>query len=525
MKNKLILSILSGVLLWAGWPTSFAFPLLFIALIPLYVLLDTIEKDDKTIKKGRAVFLYSFITFFTWNATTTWWIWNASEGGAVMAIIANALLMTIPVLINFHIWKYKKHWFKGLSFAALWLVFEYGHLRWDLSWVWLNLGNAFANSTFLVQWYEYTGTLGGSAWIIIVNYLLYLGLQKKSFKSFIPAITSILLPIIFSIYLFLNINSISTNHDAALQNAIIVQPNIDPYKEKFFTDENFIPFEDQLLRLIKLSEQKMNPDTRWLIWPETAIQGYRPFNEAHIKQVPAIKRLQLFLSDYPKVKIITGIDTWGKVNPKDAHITAPKYHKKIGYYKTYNSAIIITKDNSELYHKSKLVPGVEVLPFPSILKPIQDLINFEGSGNFGKSKEPILFGDKIKAAPIVCYESIYGNYVGEFVKKGANFIAIITNDGWWKDTQGYKQHNLYARLRAIEHRRPVLRSANTGFSSYIDILGREMIRTEWWEQDALSVTFESRTELTFYTKYGDWLIWVALIAVLLGVVVSRKTKD
>ena len=108
MKNKLALSLLTGLLLWGGWPTSIAFPLLFVAFIPLFFLTDLVEKDKAVNKKGRALFLYSFIAFFTWNATTTWWIWNASEGGAIMAIIANALLMTIPVLINFHLWKQNK---------------------------------------------------------------------------------------------------------------------------------------------------------------------------------------------------------------------------------------------------------------------------------------------------------------------------------------------------------------------------------------------------------------------------------
>ena len=128
-----------------------------------------------------------------------------------------------------------------------------------------------------------------------------------------------------------------------------------------------------------------------------------------------------------------------------------------------------------LYHKAKLVPGVETLP---------SFLNFMGkwfedfggiSGTLGRDSERKVFvpwDNHFKAAPIICYESIFGDYITEYVRKGANILTIITNDGWWGNTPGYKQHMNYARLRAIETRKWVARSANTGISCFIDPVGK-----------------------------------------------------
>jgi apolipoprotein N-acyltransferase len=109
----------------------------------------------------------------------------------------------------------------------------------------------------------------------------------------------------------------------------------------------------------------------------------------------------------------------------------------------------------QIYHKSKLVPGVEKMPWPAVFKYIEKFaIDLGGiSGSLGMQEERVAFftqDKKFAAGPIVCYESVYGEYVGEYVKKGANFLAIITNDGWWGDTPGYRQHLQYGALRAIE---------------------------------------------------------------------------
>jgi apolipoprotein N-acyltransferase len=168
------ISLLSGLLLWAAWPLSPLTFLIFIAFVPLLFLADVV-------KHRVGFFVYAFITLLTWNAATTWWIWNSTDVGAIAAIITNSLLMTLPW------WCYRvfnRLYGNRTGYIALvlfWMGFEYIHLNWQLSWPWLTLGNVFASHPNWVQWYEYTGTSGGSFWILVINLLFFevLKLQRS----------------------------------------------------------------------------------------------------------------------------------------------------------------------------------------------------------------------------------------------------------------------------------------------------------------------------------------------------------
>ena len=81
----------------------------------------------------------------------------------------------------------------------------------------------------------------------------------------------------------------------------------------------------------------------------------------------------------------------------------------------------------------------------------------------------------------ICYEGLYGDFYGDFVRRGAQFMAIISNDGWWGDTPGYKHLFTISRLRAVEHRRAIARSANTGMSGFISARG-DIGQTLGWEK-------------------------------------------
>ena len=162
------------------------------------------------------------------------------------------------------------------------------------------------------------------------------------------------------------------------------------------------------------------------------------------------------------------------------------------------------------------------MPFNKFLFPIlgDKILNIGSStslGNFSIQDSISLFRSKIygfdtsinekekthSIAPIICYESIYGDYVRQFVKQGAGAIFIITNDGWWKKTSGYQQHNMYAKLRAIETRRYIARSANTGISSIINPLGHIQQSVSWDKKDVIIASVGLGNYQTFYVKYGD----------------------
>jgi apolipoprotein N-acyltransferase len=134
--------------------------------------------------------------------------------------------------------------------------------------------------------------------------------------------------------------------------------------------------------------------------------------------------------------------------------------------------------------------------------------------------------DSAIIAPVICYESVFGEYVTEYVRKGANFIGVITNDSWWGKTPGYHQHWSFARIRAIETRRAVARSANTGISGFINQRGDELQKSAYLTPDCMRQKIKCNNKITFYVKYGDVLGKIALglaIMIVLNLIVKKLT--
>ncbi len=472
---------------------------------------------DQTDKR-LLFFFQSLIVTLIWNSCTTWWIWNSTDVGSVAAIIANSLLMTLPWW-GYHIFKNKYGHKTGFaSLVIFWMTFEYIHLNWQLSWPWLTLGNVFATHPNWVQWYEYTGTGGGSLWILIANILLFCLIKKIKLKEFeIRSIAIYTVVIIFPIVLSLLVKpGATTNNDtakAASDNVIIVQPNIDPYNDKFDASTTT----SQLETLISLSEKELDSNTRLVIWPETALSAgvwQNEFQTANIYQ-PVFA----FTNRHPAITLLSGIETYKSYGTEKASTSARLNERDGSYYDVFNAAVAIKANQPlQFYNKSKLVPGVETLPdFLLWMAPLFEKFGGTASG-YGKSKESAVFteqGNPYICAPIICYESIYGEYVSSYAAKGANLLTIITNDGWWGNTPGHKQHLEYARLRAIETRKWVVRSANTGISAVINNRG-EILDTQPWDKAAfIKAEVPAISGETFYVRYGDLLSKIAAVFALL----------
>ncbi len=505
--HKFGLSTLSGLLLFLAWPESYFTLLIFVAFVPLLFVADNT-------KSPKELFVYTFITMLIWNAGTTWWLWNSTSVGAIAAIIANSLLMCLPW------WGYavcKKHYSKIISFITLglfWLSFEYIHLNWELSWPWLTLGNVFASHPSYVQWYEYTGVGGGSLLVLVINILAYefwgepLKIASKKIKWFKWRI--FLLP--FIIILVLN-ETTKTHHQKVTpkENIVIVQPNINPYEKFELSNAS-----QQINKLIALSESAIDSNTQMIIWPETAMSVVEW--QENITQNIYYQPIFEFVKKHPIITLISGIETFKNYGTVKETPTAHTNSSGL-YYDAFNAAIAIKSGEPiQLYNKSKLVPGVESLPsFLRFMSPVFE--QFGGStGGYGRSEESMVFkstGNKYLTAPIICYESIYGEYISSYVAKGANVLAIITNDGWWGNTPGHKQHLAYARLRAIETRRWVVRSANTGISAVINDYGEIEDQKPWDTAAVIKYNVPVKNELTFYVKHGDYIFKMSFFTSIL----------
>lgn len=522
-------SVLSGLLLSLGWWKYFT-PILFIAWVPLLLAIKQTLEGDRRKKNIRITFL-ALITFLIWNLCVTWWVYHASAGGAAMAIICNSILMAMVIrLFVFSLNRFEKSVRRFWLLIPFWLGFEYFHSNWDLSWTWLNLGNAFAFHSGWIQWYEFTGVNGGTLWILSVNLMVFYGLQSNSRKAIqiSKIILTLILPVIISFGIKQWRSSLLSKPEKVIK-ALVVQPNIDPYNEKFSTEpatqiENTLklitPLLDSTIDLVVLPETFLTDD----IWEPNYFQNY------------SVQLLcKGIFSKNPNVAILSGANT-GYVYQEGEKIsaTARQFRNDPHYFDYFNSGLFFENQQSvQSYHKSKLVPGVERMPYPALFKPLEKLaIDMGGtSGSLGTQEERNVFKSSKKpfvCAPVICYESVFGEFVGEYVKKGANLICIITNDGWWGDTPGYRQHLAYGTLRAIEYRKYILRSANTGISCMIDPLGNKYQETAWWKPAAFISEVSINPIKTFYSFTGDLLGKIALCAALLiwtfGIYLRLKTR-
>jgi apolipoprotein N-acyltransferase len=514
--GKLFFALLTGLLFTIAWtPSPFA-PLVFIAFVPLLLALDRICEDGGK-RKGLRHFGIAYFSLMIWNVGTTWWVYYSSDWGAVAAFVFNTLFMTIVFQLSYLT---RKRWgvmIGTISLVVYWIAFEYLHLSWELGWPWLTLGFSIASFPSWMQWYEYTGVLGGSMWILIVNILIFnlikSAINGKPFywmKSSFIIIVFIFVPLEISILIY---GSISETKSPV--NVVIVQPNIDPYNEKFSGNDA-----EQLDKMLKLAAQQIDTGTDYVAFPETALA--EATWEEYLNESPSIQTIKKFIKPYPKLNFVCGMSSQKKYKEGEKlSETARKDNINAkDYYDDYNASFQI--DNSgkiQIYHKSKLVPGVEKMPYPKIFGFLGKFaIDLGGTtGSYGTQKERTVFNSvngKWKVGTAICYESIYGDFLSEYIRNGANLLFIITNDGWWHDTPGYRQHCNYGRLAAIEFRRSIARSANTGTSCFINQKGDIQQATTWWQPAVIKETINANSEMTFYAKHGDYLgVFASIIAV------------
>jgi apolipoprotein N-acyltransferase len=202
------------------------------------------------------------------------------------------------------------------------------------------------------------------------------------------------------------------------------------------------------------------------------------------------------------------------------------------YYEILNAAIQIDPSTREvpLYRKSKLVPGPEILPYRRIfffMKPLIDKLEGTTAGVGTQPERSVFSSDAGKVAPAICYESVFGEYVTGYIQKGAQAIFIMTNDGWWDNTAGHRQHLYFASLRAIETRRAIARSANTGISAFVNQRGDILQPTRYDEPIAIKGSIRFNDSITFYIRWGDAVARIALftsILFLLNTFVRSRIK-
>lgn len=525
-KRPYLAVLISAVLLILSFPPFPTGVFAFFAFIPLLMIADT----------RKPVFGYVYTAFLLWNWGCGYWIGFTGFGvekdeqlmaftTGVLANFANALLMTLPfagysrfrtVIAKSGLSVRMQLLLSYGSLICFWIMFEYIHFHWDLSWSWYTLGHALSYHKTLIQYYELTGVLGGSVHILILNVILYEIWRRKSVlvdwsrkKWVAAALVMILLPAGVSFLLL--IPSRSVFQSSGSLNVRVLQPNIDPFL-KF----DVLTPEEQVKMFTEMIKKPGIDSIDLIVMPETAVPRYFWRNE--IETAKLIQPLKM-IADSQKKAILTGlVEARQYHTPEPPTATARKYGD--GFYDMYNAAALLSPYYPvQTFEKGLFVPFVERTPFIETFPFLRNLMVKIGGGYGGYAKPDSIFPMKVnakaKVGSMICFESGYGDYIRKLSGKGANFLAIITNDGWWKKTSGHLQHAQFTTLRAIENRREIARSANTGISLFADVKGNLTHKTTYWTRTSIDKKVKLYEAKTFYVKYGDYIGKIALLLTLI----------
>lgn len=543
--TPIIFACISGVLLALSFPPIPMPFLAFVGLVPLLFILN----NSKLTKKKQYFLVY--LTFFIYHTGSLWWISSWTRDTDVFLLISGlALDFLHPIFFFVPFWVY--FWFRKkfsnkvalFSFPLIFLSFEWLHSLGDIGFPWLTLGNTQISNLYWIQFIDLTGIWGASLAVLFVNVLVvdffenFINNETKSLLQYIihsrkAAMNIILISIIVILpyfYSFYAVNKFSYKNNLLKNrniNIAVVQPNINPWKK---WETSVI---DQLLILLNISDSilAVDPNINLFVFPETAI----PMLSTEFNTLQNIYFLQDWCNQR-NVSILTGISEYYFIpkNSEPPPTSKPLQSDPEQYYQTYNSSILITPnlsyrpgDKVQNYRKSKLTPFGEQIPFQNELPILSKFALWSvGISSWNKGSGPKVLKYKldqkeVKIGNIICIESIYPQFVTGFIKASSNLFTLITNDGWYDYTVGPRQHYYMACIRAIENRRYIARSANTGISGFISPLGLSLKEAPQYTRTSINLLIPLIEEKTFYSNYGDWLPILSLFSAIIISIINK----
>lgn len=533
-KHRLLLA-LSGALLAVSFPPV-PFPatiLIFAGLVPY---LFVIEQKEKLIDINRATYLMGFI----FCLFTLYWVgsWQKTADpflmiSGILLVFVNPVFFLIPSTLLFFTRKIFPRKYSLYLLPVFYVSYEFAYMLTDLSFPWLSLGNGLSLFTTFIQIADVIGQLGLSLLVVLLNVLIYKSIitfrcNKKSF--YINSSFTLLILMFILIYGFVKLNS--EQNTAQKIKVGLIQPNLDPWEKWKGQDLN-----ELVGSYLYLSRAAESSGAELIIWPETALPVYLR-TEMYSSILDSICKFidenhVYLLSGMPDIKFF-----YDKENiPSDAKYSSANDY----YYATYNSILLFSPYTAQIesYGKMNLVPFGERVPFVDELPFLGKIIKWGvGISGWNVGKDTTVFRlaakntfksdkkDTLKIGGLVCYESIYPTFAAEFVKRGADFLAVVTNDSWYGKLSGPYQHKDFAALRAVENRRSVVRAANGGISCIINPFGETQKETEMFTKSVVVGDVELYDEETFFTKNANLIpiLCSAFSIWIIGIFILMKLK-
>lgn len=510
--RPLQLSILSGVLVGTSYIPSLPWALLF-CIVPLLCALRKTLSSQEAFKLAWVFqFVLTLIGFHWISYTATefgnlpWYV-----GGLVLLLFCSLAHLYIPLAVVFwnimrtHYWPESKN--SWLSYWVLILLLNGFERIWPGMFPW-NFGYPYLWSKLpIYQLADLVGFEGLSLVTLSTNLLIFGAWQsrKDEDQPFSRQIVSVVI-------LFVLLNTLGFFHSKMwtrtnrVLKASVIQANIGNF-QKVSAERNADVREAILQKYISLSQQEISshPDTQIVIWPETAFPERldTPFRQGFYQQQ---------FIDF--------------VRGTQKHFLTGAFSQDLASRTDYNGAFLIDPKGrtAGVYRKSILLAFGEYFPFsqyfPVLIKWFPEVATF-GRG-FGP--HVVQFG-AVKAGLQICYEGLFPDFSRSLSNQGAEVILNVTNDSWYGNYVEPYQHLYMTLARAIELRRPLVRTTNTGFSTAIladgTVLDRSSMDSEWTH--TFEIPYMSDPPPTLFATLGDlWTPAIFVIALILMVLLSMK---
>ncbi len=541
------LLLATGLLLGLAYPPN---PIGLFGSVGLVPLLYALERA----RTWRETIVWSYLSLLLFSALSTWWVgsWQAKADpflmiSCVLLVLIHPLFFVLPLVI-YRAVRLRSSRLYALAFLPfLWCGGEYLHALTDASYPWLTLGNTQTYNLFYIQFIEFTGVWGLSLLLMIQNSAITAMLfsleweerfRRRVARGAIAVLAlTIIPPFLYGFYaLATDIPPSYLGQSDASLVVTVVQPNVNPWDKWNQADTT-----DQIAVNYDLSRGAIDSSrrTQMFLWTENAIPYpvTKPGWEAQRDRMSsAVGALGVpVLTGFPDYRVYDDPAAAPASSRKDVRYL-PDGKLDTFRWDYFNAAGLFVPGRglTGAYHKMQLVPFGERIPFVDQVPWLMSMLSWDvGISTWAKGQHITTFavpwnGEVTHGASVICFESVYPNIVRQFVDSGANFLTVITNDGWYLGTPGPLQHERFAQLRAIENRRSVARAANTGISAFIDPYGRIMSETREGEAATLTAAIELRDDLTLYTRWGDWLPKLALaVALLMGgaAFIGRRRRE
>jgi apolipoprotein N-acyltransferase len=498
------LAVISGSMLALSYPGPAFSIFAWTAFVPLLIAIYD-KSPRETFKLAFIAGFTSYVAIFYWLniVMTTYGKLPIFLSISLSLLMAAYLALFVASCFSLSVLALNAGISMPVTLPLFWVSFEYLRAYLMTGFPWALLGYTQYRTLPLIQLTDITGVYGLSFIILFVNVLVYELWRwvTGSGRAHYPAKTTIVAAFLLTLslgYGFVRLNSIDSGKEIKVA---LAQGNISQ-------DVKWNPsFQEGTVAIYeRLTRKAAGTGTDLVVWPESSLPFFFQKEGGYSKRVSMLaKELNTYLI-----------------------VSSPVLEYEDGRERLLNSAFLISSDGTSVGRSDKihLVPFGEYVPLARILPFVTKMVQGIGDFSPGKTVAPLVapFG---KLGILVCFEGIFPEISREYVRNGAGLLVNITNDAWFGDSSAPYQHLSMTVFRAVENRVPLVRSANTGITAFIDSRGHVQGMTRLFREALLTGSIRMGSDLTFYTRFGDVFAWGCCVTSLavIGLIILKRRRE